>query len=330
MPISNSWLSLRTEAALEPELAICDPHHHLWDHPESRYLLEEFSIDLTGGHNVVSSVFIECLSKYRKESPAALQPIGETEFVESLVGAGQNQGKIVAGIISHANLQLGAEAADVIAGHAAASPTRFRGIRHSCSWNASSEIRNSHSNPPAELYLDKGFREGFTCLAAQELVFDAWLYHPQLPELTALAKAFPNQTIVLDHVGGPLGIGPYRYKRKEVLEHWKKNIIDLAQCDNVLVKLGGLGMAINGFDWHKRPLPPSSSELAAAYKPYIMHCIDAFGVERCMFESNFPVDKISSSYTILWNSFKRLTENFSRDEKARLFHDNAVQTYKLS
>jgi predicted TIM-barrel fold metal-dependent hydrolase len=217
-----------------------------------------------------------------------------------------------------------------LSAHRAASPNRFRGIRHACSWDESDEIRNSHTKPPPNLYVDTRFREGFSVLAQQKMVFDAWLYHPQIYELISLARAFPEVPIVLDHVGGPLGIGPYRGKREEVLELWKKNISELATCSNVVVKLGGLSMPICGFNWHKNERPPTSKELARATAPYILYCIEQFGTDRCMFESNFPVDKVSCSYTVLWNSFKRITQAFSAAEKADLFHDTAVKTYSLS
>ncbi len=178
--------------------------------------------------------------------------------------------------------------------------------------------------------LDTTFRQGFTCLQQYGLSFDAWLYHPQVPELVSLARAFPDVSIILDHVGGPLGIGPYAGKRDEVFQEWKQQITDLATCANVVVKLGGLAMSICGFGWHKRPAPPTSTELATAMAPYFEVCIEQFGVNRCMFESNFPVDKVSCSYTVLWNAFKRLSHGYSPAERAALFHDTAVRVYRLT
>lgn len=333
MPIQQQWLDQHTEDALEPELSICDPHHHFWDRPDGRYLLDELIADTSSGHKIESTVFVECLSMYSADQETAFAPIGETEFVQGLAAQSASGGfgemRAAAGIIGFADLLLGSSVEGVLDAHAEASK-RFRGIRHACSWDASEKIRRSHTNPPPELYLNKIFRDGFACLEKYDWVFDAWLYHSQLPELISLARAFPNQAIVLDHVGGPLGIGPYKNKREEVFLDWHKAIQALAGCQNVKVKLGGLGMAINGFGWHKEPSPPSSKQLANAYEPYISTCIEAFGVERCMFESNFPVDKVSSSYGVLWNSFKRITKNFSAQEKAMLYHDNAVQTYSLS
>ncbi len=329
MPISQSWLDQLIEETLEPDLPICDPHHHLWDYPDSRYLLTELLQDLSSGHNIRSTVFVECLSNYRKISSSELAPIGETEFVENITNNTNEGSAVAAGIVAHANLMLAESVGEVLLAHHQASPERFTGIRHSASWDASGAVRNSHSSPPPQLYLNKKFRRGFACLANFDLTFDSWLYHPQLPELRDLAIAFPYQTIVLDHAGGPLGIGPYANKRNEVFAQWRKSIKALADCENVVVKLGGLGMSINGFNWHKEKLPPSSEKLALANRPYLEHCLESFGVERCMFESNFPVDKVSSSYNTLWNSFKRITKDYSAAEKAQLYHDNAVRIYKL-
>ncbi len=330
MAVDQDWLDQLDEEVIEPALPICDPHHHLWDTAQSRYLLDDVLVDTGSGHHVRSTVFVECMAEYRKEGSEVLRPVGETEFVEAIANqcvAGDTQ--IAAGIISYADLLLGAAVGDVLDVHSAASPTRFRGIRHACAWDASDDVSNSHTNPPQSLYLDETFREGFACLAQRELVFDAWFYHHQITELASLARAFPGVTIILDHVGGPLGIGPYAGKQAEVFDVWQIGIRELAACRNVVVKLGGLAMPINGFAWHKREQPPGSEELAEAIAPYLMFCIDEFGPQRCMFESNFPVDKQSCSYRVLWNTFKRLAADFSGDEKTALFHDTAVGVYSL-
>lgn len=333
MPVSQAWLDQHIEEALEPELPICDPHHHLWDYPHSRYLLDELLQDTGGGHNIRQTVFVECMAMYRQDGPEIMRPVGETEFVQGIAAqsaSGQyGPCRAAAGIVSFADLMLGEGVIPVLQAHRAASQNRFRGVRHACSWDASDDIRNSHTRPPEHLYLQAKFREGFACLEEQGLVFDSWIYHTQLHELASLAREFPGVTIVLDHMGGPLGIGPYADKRAEVFELWQQGICELAACDNVVVKLGGLAMPINGFDWHKRSVPPSSEELAEVTAPYYLFCIEQFGVQRCMFESNFPVDKVSCSYTVLWNSFKRMVEDFSPQEKAALFHDTAVKVYSL-
>jgi predicted TIM-barrel fold metal-dependent hydrolase len=266
---------------------------------------------------------------YRPNGPAALRPIGETEFVHAIADACKGPTRIAAGIVGYADLTLGADVVPVLQAHMEAGGGRFKGIRHAASWDASDAVGNAHTHPPAGLLLDSTFRKGFACLDRFGLSFDAWIYHPQIKELIDLANAFPKTPIVLDHVGTPLGIGPYAGQRDEVLGEWRRDISLLAACGNVFVKLGGLAMKLNGFGWHKRLLPPTSLELAAAMTPYIHHCIACFGVQRCMFESNFPVDKPSCAYTVLWNAFKRMTEKFSDQERAALFHDTAAKVYRI-
>ena len=334
MPVNLEWLELTKEEVLEPELPICDPHHHLWDNPQSRYLLDELLEDTNSGHNVQETVFVECSSMYRKEGLHAMKPVGETEFVQGIAAqsaSGQyGPTTVAAGIVSFADLLLGSQVASVLEAHMAASPNRLRGIRHSCSWDESPAIRVSHSNPPHQLYLNSKFREGFAALQQYNLTFDAWLFHSQIPELVSLARAFPKTTIICDHFAGPLGIGPYADKREEVFQQWKKGMKELATCPNVVVKLGGLVMTINGFGFHKCDKPPTSDELVAATSPYYMFTIEQFGPNRCMFESNFPVDKVSCSYAVLWNSFKKLTQDFSAEERAALFRGTALRVYRLS
>lgn len=327
-----AWLDSGEEEPLEADLPIIDPHHHLWDHPQSRYLLEEFLRD-TAAHRIEKTVFVECSSMYRADGPDSQKPVGETEFVQGIAAqsASGRYGdmRACAGIVSHANLLLGAAVEDVLDAHLAASPNRFRGVRHSAAWHPSDDIRASHSAPPPHMFTRPEFREGFARLAPHGLTFDAWLFHTQIDELTDLARAFEDTTIVLDHVGGPLGIGPFEGKRDEVFDAWRASITELATCPNVVVKLGGLPMPICGFGFHKRPRPPSSTELAEALGPYYLHCIEQFGVGRCMFESNFPVDKASCSYSVLWNGFKRLSAEFSAAERSALFHDTAKRVYRL-
>lgn len=333
MPINDSWLGLVKEEALEPGLPICDPHHHLWDFPGSRYMLDELLLDTGSGHNVCKTVFIECSAMYNQAAPESMKPVGETEFVQGIAAqsASGNYGatEAVAGIVGFADLLLGESVEPVLDAHIAASSNRFRGIRHACSWDASNAVRNAHTNPPQSLYLNPRFRQGFALLEKKGLRFDSWQYHPQLMELVDLARAFPGVTIILDHVGGPVGVGPYAGRQQEIFIDWKRGIAALASCPNVVVKLGGLSMAVNGFDWHKNALPPTSFQLAETTSPYFLYCIEQFGVDRCMFESNFPVDKVSCSYAVLWNSFKRIAADFSVTEKSALFHDTAVRVYGL-
>ena len=331
MTDQTPWLQRTTEDVIEPDLLICDPHHHLWDLPGSRYLVDELLREIGGGHHVDKTVFVECLQMYRKDGPQELRPVGETEFVEQITCASENGDgdvRVAAGIVGFADLTLGPAVQPVIEAHMNAS-ARFRGIRYTTAWDASEQIRNSHTNPTKDLLQSEAFRAGLACLSRLGLTFDAWVYHPQIPELTNLARAFPEASIVLDHIGGPLGIGPYAGKRNEVFALWRKNIVELAGCANVVVKLGGLTMTMSGFGWHKRDAPPGSIELAEAMGPYYQTCIECFGVERCMFESNFPVDRASCNYTIQWNAFKRLTQDYSQAERSALFHDTAARIYRL-
>ncbi|MFW6094115.1 MAG: amidohydrolase family protein [Pseudomonadota bacterium] len=326
------WLDQVAEDIIDPDRPVCDPHHHLWDHPGSRYLLDELLHDLRSGHNVVATVFVECGSMYRAEGPEALAPVGETEFVNGVAAMSASGAygdvRACAGIVGFADLTLGAGVGEVLDVHLARSD-RFRGIRHAAGWDADERVRNSHTAPPPELLREPRFREGLRELGRRDLSFDAWLYHPQIPELTELAQACPEVTIVLDHFGGPLGIGPYAGRREEIFERWRVDIAELARCPNVYAKLGGLVMPINGFGFHRRERPPASDEIVAATGPYHRHTLDCFGADRCMFESNFPVDRQSCAYPVLWNAFKKLVADGSEHEKQRLFHDTARHVYRI-
>jgi predicted TIM-barrel fold metal-dependent hydrolase len=329
----EAWLGRVAEPAIEPELPIVDPHHHLWDRPGYPYLLPELLADLGSGHNICATVFVECMSMYRAGGGAESRPVGETEFVNGIaaMSASGNYGaaQVCAGIVAFADLTLGDRVAPVLDAHIAAGGGRFRGIRHAAGWDASDQVWNSDTRPPQGLYRSAAFRAGFAELARRRLVFDAWLYHPQLDDVVDLARAFPDTTIVLDHVGGPIGIGPYAGRVDETFASWKAAISTLAACPNVVAKLGGLGMKIGVFDFHRRPDPVGSEILAVAYRPWIETCIEAFGADRCMFESNFPVDKVTSSYAVLWNAFKRLATGASPADKAALFAGTARRVYRL-
>jgi len=318
------------ETALEPELPICDAHHHLWERPPERYLLGDLREDLGAGHNIVSTVAIECGYDYRNHGADSLKPVGETEFLEGeALQAANDPGcktRIAAAIVGFADLSLGDGAAAVLEAHLAASPGRFRGIRHSTTWDGSGALRNEAK---AGMLGDSEFCMGFARLKELGLSFDAWVYHPQLDEVAQLAHAFPDVPIVLNHIGAPLGIGPYAGKKEEVFQAWSRGIAAVATCPNVFVKLGGAGSARSGYDWHERSVKPSSDELCGVLRPYFEWCIDQCGVERCMLESNFPVEKRANSYRVIWNAFKKLTRNYSRAERAALFHDTACRVYRI-
>jgi predicted TIM-barrel fold metal-dependent hydrolase len=319
------------EQILEPELRICDAHHHLWQRPSSRYLYEEFAGDLGSGHCVVSSVFVECEAMYRRGGPEALRPLGETEFAESAAQLGlarQPGPRVCAGIVGYADLNLGSGIAAVLDAHLALSP-RFRGIRHCAAWDGSEQIRNAHTHPFPQMLADPRFQQGFAELARRGLSFDAWVFHPQILEVAALARAFPETLIVLDHLGGPLGIGPYAGRRDEVFQAWRAGMRELAGCGNVMVKLGGIQMPLNGWGFHKQQQLPDSRHIAEATRHYYLEAIGLFGAGRCMFESNYPADQPSAAYATLWNVFKRIAAGCSAAEKAALFHDNAARAYRL-
>ena len=338
----KAWLAKRPrETALEPELPIVDPHHHFWDTPQrGRYLLHELLEDIgpgpaAGGHNIVATVFLECRSMYRQHGPAEMAPVGEVEFVNGIAAMSASGGygpcRVAEAIVGHADLTLGARVREVLEAEIAAGGGRFRGIRHGVSWDAHDEIQRYATRVvPPHLVRDAKFREGFAQLAPLGLSFESWQYHPQLVDAIDLARAFPETTIILNHVGGVLGVGPYRGRRQEILASWRKDIAELAKCPNVYVKLGGVGMTSFGFDFPERDLPPTSEELAAAWRQYLEPCIEAFGPERAMFESNFPPDKQSGGYAELWNAFKRITAGASASEKKALYSGTAARVYRLA
>ncbi len=328
-PLPNpEWLGKLKEDILEPELPIVDPHHHLWDHAGSRYLLDELLADCNSGHNIVATVFIQCGSGYRTSGPEEMRPIGESEFVRAIAEESDRRGgktKICAGIVSFADLRRPNVDA-VLEGQIAAAGGRFRGIRHIAAHDPAIVGASSYVPPPG-LMDDPDFRRGLRRLPAHNLTFEAWNYHPQNKILTAVARECPEVKIVLNHFGRPLGVGPY--KRNEVFPAWRAAIKALSSCPNVYVKLGGLAMIVNAFDFHAGPLPPSSGEMADAWRPYVEACIEDFGANRCMFESNFPVDKGACGYPVLWNAFKRLAAGASPSETADLFAGTAARFYRL-
>jgi L-fuconolactonase len=319
------------EAILEPDRVIVDPHHHLWPgQGRAAYLLGDLRADTGSGHRVEATVFIECLTGYRPDGPAALRTVGETEFVRPIAEASRDgRGARIAAIVGATDLRLSGAVDEVLTAHIEAGGGLFRGIRHGGNWDASDAIRPGHHNPPPHLYLDDGFRAGFARLAPLGLTFEAWIYHTQLTELADLARAFPETPIVLDHFGGPLGIGPYADKRAEVFHAWRRDMEAVAANPNVFMKLGGMAMPLNGYGWHNDASPPSSEAFVAAQGDYYRAAIDLFSPARCMFESNFPVDKQSLPYATLWNAFKRIAAPFSEDEKDQMFRATATGFYRL-
>jgi predicted TIM-barrel fold metal-dependent hydrolase len=339
MPFGGTdWLALTQEPALEPELPICDPHHHFWDFrtariPYQRYLLHELADDMRSGHNVRSTVFIEARAMYRADGPEEMRPVGEVEFVQGLAAASASglygPGRAAAAIVGHANLLLGDRVAPVLEALHAASPNRFRGIRHSVTWDPHPEVENTAAHKMQGQLGSAQFRAGARVLARMGLSLEGWMFFPQLPELADFAKAVPDLPIILNHIGGLVRTGPYANRDEEVIATWRRGIAAVAACPNVTIKLGGIGMPRTGFDWHSREKPIGSEELAAAMRPFMTYCIDQFGPGRCMFESNFPVDKVSFSYHVMYNAFKRLSLSYSATERAQMFHDTAARVYRV-
>jgi predicted TIM-barrel fold metal-dependent hydrolase len=342
------------EAIIEPDLPIIDPHHHLWDrsrfigtpviaqpeHPfqrvldfAARYLLDEFLKDTSSGHNIKATVFLECHSMLKAEGEPETRYLGETEFVNGVAAMSASgvygPTKVCAGIVGNVPLEAGARAGELLDQHIAAGGGRFRGVRNAASWDADPGILGPIGRQPAGRYLDPKFREGFAELGKRGLSFDAWLLEPQLPDLIELAHVFPETPIVLDHVGTPLGLASYNGRREERFDVWTKNIRELAACPNVHVKLGGLAMVFCNFDSCLSDPAAPSTQLAKEWGPYIETCIEAFGVRRCMFESNFPVDGVSCTYPTLWNALKLVAKGYSPDEKAELFFGTANRFYML-
>ena len=336
-PTNRDWLAQTQEETLEPNLPICDPHHHLWEFRTERsapqYLINDILDDINCGHNIVSTVFIECGAMWKADGPKDMVVIGETEFVNGIAAMSASglygPCKIAAGIICTADLMLGTGVGQVLDAQIAAGGGRVRGIRYGLVWDPSGSTTQGRMKPPQHLMYDATFRQGFAELAKRDLSFEVWCYHTQIPDVIDLAKAFPDTTLILDHFGGPLGVGPFQGKSDEVFADWQKNIKELAKCQNVVAKLGGINMIENGFGWHEQLKPPTSQELMEATRHYYDFTIEQFGIDRCMFESNFPVDQVTCNYNTLWNSFKRLTETYSADEKIRLYHDTATRIYRL-
>ncbi len=331
----NDWLALTQEETLEPDLPICDCHHHFWDFrteriPYQRYMLHELADDINSGHNVLSTVFIEARAMYRADAAPELRSVGEVEFVQGLAAASASglygPGRAAAAIIGNADLKLGEGVEQTLQALQAASPNRFRGIRHSVGWDPHPEVQ---SREQQGLLSSDGYRAGARVLARMGLILECAMYFHQLPEMAEFAKAVPDLTIVLNHIGGLMRVGPYEGREDEVMPAWREGLAAVAVAPNVVIKLGGVGMPRYGFDWHLRDMPVGSEEMAESIGPLIGPCIEAFGPSRSMFESNFPVDKVSFSYNVMYNAFKLATKGYSPSERADMFHDTAARVYRI-
>ncbi|SOE90616.1 Predicted metal-dependent hydrolase, TIM-barrel fold [Burkholderia sp. YR290] len=324
------------EAALEPEIPIVDAHHHLYGEPADihHYRLEHLGKDLAGGHRVIGTVYIEAyFSGWRQSGPESMRPVGEVELIESLtrkpLSIGPGECQVAAGIVSHADLTLGDRVADVLEAELEAGAGRLRGVRHMSAYNEGVVGKTIVDPPKKHLLADPTFRRGIAQLERFGLSFDVWSYHYQLAELMDLAEAFPGVPMILDHVGGVIGVAEFRSRRAEVRAQWATDMRKLAKRPNVYVKVGGLGMPVFGFGFEERERPATSEELARAWHPFIDTCVDTFGPQRCLFESNFPVDRQSCGYVELWNAFKLATRGLSVDERKDLFYRSACRAYQL-
>ncbi|MFT7600807.1 MAG: L-fuconolactonase [Acidimicrobiales bacterium] len=324
-----AWIAQVAEEPLLPDLPICDPHHHIWldqGHTGWPYTLDDLHADTSAGHNVVRTVFLECHAEYRTSGPEHLKPVGETEFVVELAEQSATSGQAeIAAIMGQADLSLGDAVEEVLLAHDEAARGRFRGVRY---------ITAQDSHPPlsmgeAAAMTSTAYLDGVRKVGALGFTYDAMVYHPQLSELAAVARACPETPMVIDHLGGVLGTGPYKDRRSEVLEVWRSGMTELAACPNTFLKVGGIGMPMMGYRWDKMDRPPNSDELAAPWADPIEFVIEAFGPDRCMFESNFPVDKRGAGYVVLWNAFKRIAHGYSGDEQKELFHNTAARAYRL-
>ena len=330
--VDSSWLDRHQEAIIDADLPIVDPHHHLWVTPDTTYLFPDLMADLGSGHNVRATVFAECRAMYRADGPLERRSLGETEFVTGVAAMSASgvfgPARACAAMIGHVDLRLGDDAGPILEAHIAASGGRFSGVRFSTAWDASERLHRAA--PESELLRDPRVRQGVACLAKLGLSLDVWVYHPQLDEVAELAALFPNMTIILNHIGVPILGGPYADRRDEVIKDWKAGMARLSQHPNVVVKVGAIPIRVPGAPVQANAGPPSSEVVATAWKPFVDPCIELFGAYRCLFESNFPVQKRWCSYQVVWNAFKRLASGASAQEKEALFSASAIRAYRIS
>ena len=328
-----AWLDLVVEEIVDPELPIVDPHHHLWAEPHRlAYELDDLRADTGSGHNVVATVFVECHSAYRDHGPEHLRCVGETEYVTGRAVALEHETPAaapIAGIVAHADLRDLDRLDEVLDAHDAAAAGRFRGIRQSASYEPAPAGLMNPGRGPERLYADPDYRAGARRLGERGLTLDAWHHHHQIRDFIDLAHAAPQTVMVHDHFGGPMGAGIYAGRADEIFATWRDDIVELARCENVVAKLGGLAMPDNGFGWDTAARPATSDEVVAAQARWYEHTIDCFGPDRCMFESNFPVDRMSLSYAVFWNAAKKLSAGYTAAERAAMFSGTATRVYRL-
>lgn len=340
IPGTDAWLNQVQETIIDPDRRIIDPHHHLWRKRFNRdYLLADLWADTGSGHNIEQTIFIECSAFYDKDAAAHLQSLGETRSISEIAAHSQsaqnNPGdkSAITGIVAKVDLCLGEKPEllrEIIQQHATLAGNLLKGFRHSGAHDPRPEDLTIAGRAPAYLYGKESFRQGLRILGELGLTYDTWHYHHQNEDFCDLAEAVPDTTLILDHFGTPLGVGIYRGSRDAIFAQWKQDIKRLSRYPNVYAKLGGLAMPDNGFGWDKRDRPADSDELVRWQQKYYLHTIECFGPERCMFESNFPVDKLSISYPVVWNAFKKMVADFSEAEKHAMFYDTAARVYRLT
>lgn len=327
LPVPNrAWLALHVEDVIEPDLRIIDPHFHLWKIGTFNYWLPEYLADIRSGHNVEAAIYMEASTKYRRDGPEELKCVGETEFAYEQV---QESKGIIAGIVAAANLRAPEHLDRVLDAHIEASHGTLCGVRDMAGWDADPTLRDERYDLPENIFELPAFGQSIRRLGDRGIVCDLWLYFHQLERLADVARLAPQTSIVVNHTGGPLGRGVYQGRFDEVFEVWKAGMKALAACSNVYVKLGGLGMRWMGFGFHTRPTPPISQNLADTWHPYMSTAIELFGADRCMFESNFPVDGEICTYVTLWNAFKLLSASCSATERAALFRKTSLDLYRI-
>lgn len=333
LPVREKWLSTLREDVIEPELPIIDAHQHLWTRPHAPYMVDAYLADVESGHNIIGSVYVQCSSMYRQDGPAEMRPIGEVEFANGVAAMSASglfgSRRLCAGIVGAADLSLGERVRPVLEASMRAGGSRFKGIRTLAAWSPiRTRVTPDHESRPGVL-ADAAFRKGFAVLNELRLRFDVHVYHWQLAELADLSRAFPETTIIVNHCGAPVMAGTPESGRGEIRKAWQAGMKALADSGNVVIKLGGLASRLSGSMLHEQDVAPSSMALADHFRQYLEPCLDYFGPRRCMFESNFPVDKGQSSYRTLWNAFKRVTKACSDEDKHRLFHETARIVYGL-
>jgi L-fuconolactonase len=329
--VNPDWLATRTEEIVDPELEIVDPHHHVLDMPGRRYRFDDVLADFQSGHKIVASVHVQAHSMYRAGGPEEMRPVGETEFVNGVAAqsasGGYGPGRMCAGIVGTTDIMLGGRVEPVLEAHLKAGGGRFRGIRPTLAWHESPQVRALDIKP--QILMQKAAREAIGCIDRFKLSLDVWVFFTQLDEVLDVCRSFPDLTVVINHTGGPLGIGPYAGQREAVFAEWLKKIEAIGQCTNAHVKLGGLAMHYSGFAFNELNVAPSSDLLAEKWAPYFEVCIERLGARRCMFESNFPIDKGMCSYHVMWNAFKKITKGYSSAERGQLFSQTAARVYRL-